>query len=223
MFHGSDDDNPYAHITVERLYAELEVTELANPVGTVCEYSNYAQALLGHALGLAAGRPYSDLVLERICRPLGMNDSGFDGTGVLDAFSGGSPVPRWTGQVFESAGIGMSCTIADLLTYAEAAADPLQTPLAEAFNVALSARTNLLSPAGPRSEQGLGWIRIGLVDGSFVYFHNGGTGGFRSSMFVHAPTRTCVVALCNEAEVGSGLDQAAAALIGASTKERKQP
>jgi CubicO group peptidase (beta-lactamase class C family) len=223
MFDGTDESNPYAHIDVTRLYAEIGATEIENhPVGATSMYSNYGMAILGHTLSLVAGRPYADLVLDRICRPLEMNESGFDGTDVVQAYAGGEAVPRWTGEVFEGAGIGMSCSVADLLTFAQAACDPLSTPLAEAFNAALAKRTDVGSPVA-RSEQGLAWIRIGLLDGSFVYFHNGGTGGFRSTLVAHAPSRTAVVALCNEAEVDSGLDQAAFALIASLVAANRSP
>ena len=105
-------------------------------------------------------------------------------------------------------------TVGDLLTFAEAVAEPMSTPLAESFNVALAKRSDV-EPVGAWTEQGLGFIRFLVGDGSVIQFHNGGTSGFRSTMVVHAPTRTAVVALCNEAEVESGLDSAAFGLISA--------
>jgi serine-type D-Ala-D-Ala carboxypeptidase/endopeptidase len=212
-----DEARPYAHVDVPRLYAELAKTELEYPTGTQSLYSNLAVGLLGHALSLVAGQPYAQIVHERILGPLGMRATGFDGAGVIECYAGGVAVPRWTGVVYEPAGIGLSCTADDLLTWAEAPCDPMVTPLAESFNAALAKRVEH-EPAGPRTEQGLGWIRFVLDDASVLYFHNGGTAGFRSTLWAHAPTRTAVVALCNEAEIGSALDLAGAALIASMIK-----
>src|SRR2546430_2433544 len=46
--------------------------------GTRQEYSNLGMALLGHALALKAGQDYDTLVIDRICRPLGMDSTRVD-------------------------------------------------------------------------------------------------------------------------------------------------
>jgi len=43
--------------------------------GERVKYSNLGPGLLGEALARAAGQSYEDLVLERICLPLGMRDT----------------------------------------------------------------------------------------------------------------------------------------------------
>jgi len=58
---------------------------------------------------------------------------------------------------------------------------------------------------------GLAWVRIQLKDESIALFHNGGTGAFSSSLVLHQPTKTVVVALCNAA--GVSLDTATIGLL----------
>jgi serine-type D-Ala-D-Ala carboxypeptidase/endopeptidase len=63
---GSDPKDPYAHITTERFYEELAVTELVSPIGSEVLYSNFGFGLLGHALELTAGVAFADLLRERV-------------------------------------------------------------------------------------------------------------------------------------------------------------
>ena len=67
--------NPYAHYTVEHLHEYLGACKLRRPLGTLADYSNLGVGLLGHALALAAGKPYEELLRERISGPLGLNDT----------------------------------------------------------------------------------------------------------------------------------------------------
>ena len=48
--------------------------ELRRPPGEY-EYSNLGMGLLGHVLATKAGKSYEQLVVERICDPLKMNDT----------------------------------------------------------------------------------------------------------------------------------------------------
>src|SRR4051812_43065959 len=70
----NDGANPYANYTSQRLYAFLSGHTLKFEPGRHYEYSNLAFALLGHALSLKADAPYEELVVSRICAPLGLTD-----------------------------------------------------------------------------------------------------------------------------------------------------
>jgi serine-type D-Ala-D-Ala carboxypeptidase/endopeptidase len=195
MFDGHDPDDPYAHIDAQRLYDELAATTLEHPIGTTVFYSNYGFGILGHALSLAGNKPFAGLVVERICEPLGMSRTSFSSGGddVAQGYADGKPVPHWTGEITQGAGVGLESTIDDMLTYAEANADPSSTPIADAFAEAHRVRLE----QNDRTKQAFGWVQIKMRDGSFALFHNGGTAGFSSSLLAHPPTKTCVVALCN--------------------------
>jgi CubicO group peptidase (beta-lactamase class C family) len=58
--------------SVERLYTAISAYTLLRDPGERFAYSNIGGALLGHALAYAAGKPYEQLLTERILRPLGM-------------------------------------------------------------------------------------------------------------------------------------------------------
>jgi len=57
---------------VDRVLAELEQAEQVQPPGAGHHYSNLAYALLGEVVARVAGAPYTEVVDERIIRPLGL-------------------------------------------------------------------------------------------------------------------------------------------------------
>jgi CubicO group peptidase (beta-lactamase class C family) len=67
--------NPYAGVTVDDLYAGLSSTRLRLEPGGRPRYSNLGYGLLGIALARRAGQSYEELVKERICQPLGLEDT----------------------------------------------------------------------------------------------------------------------------------------------------
>ena len=70
-----DTNNPYADYTVEQMYTFLSGYTLQRDIGSQYEYSNFGAGLLGHVLALKAGATYESLVVQRICKPLGMDDT----------------------------------------------------------------------------------------------------------------------------------------------------
>jgi CubicO group peptidase (beta-lactamase class C family) len=61
--------------TAEDLYEFLAGHTLSRAPGSQFQYSNVGMALLGRALELRMGETYETLVVNRICRPLKMNDT----------------------------------------------------------------------------------------------------------------------------------------------------
>jgi D-alanyl-D-alanine-carboxypeptidase/D-alanyl-D-alanine-endopeptidase len=193
--------NPYAWFTVEDLYAGLPETRLRRPPGGRPRYSNLGYGLLGHVLALRAGRDYEQLVQERICRPLELEDThvsvpapartGF----ALGHNRRGRPVPHWDLPVLAGAG-ALRSTVADLLAFLR-----LQSGEGDPALVRAAALTH-----APRARHrgglaiGLGWTRLPLLGTEHeVLFHNGGTGGFRSFAGFVPETHTAVVVLANSA------------------------
>jgi D-alanyl-D-alanine-carboxypeptidase/D-alanyl-D-alanine-endopeptidase len=68
-------DNPYAAYTIAQLYAFLSNHTLRFDPGTHYEYTNLGFGLLGHVLALRANASYEELVISRICAPLGLEDT----------------------------------------------------------------------------------------------------------------------------------------------------
>lgn len=202
---GADPEDPFAHIDADRLYGELAATELESRIGRTFWYSNFGFALLGHALGRAAGRSPAKLVRTLITEPLGMPRTSFD-SDVIDLAQGharGEPARRWTGELFHAGGAMLTAPVEDMLRYADANIDPSETPLGPALLQTHLPRHPVRLPPGHRvgmSRKALGWNRIGLRDGSEALAHAGGTGGFRSILICHGPTGKGVVALSNAAD-----------------------
>lgn len=67
--------NPFADYTIDQLYAFLSGDALKYEPGTYVEYSNVGFALLGQALACRANKSYEELLVERICEPLGLHDA----------------------------------------------------------------------------------------------------------------------------------------------------
>jgi D-alanyl-D-alanine-carboxypeptidase/D-alanyl-D-alanine-endopeptidase len=193
--------NPYAWFTVDDLYTGLPATRLRRAPGGRPRYSNLGFGLLGHVLALRAGREYEQLVQERICRPLELEDTHVS---VPAAARGrfaqghdrrGRPVPHWDLPVLAGAG-ALRSTVADLLAFLR-----LQLGDGEAALARAAALTH-----APRSRHrgglavGLGWTRLPLRGAEHeLLFHNGGTGGFRSFAGFVPTTHTAVVVLANSA------------------------
>jgi D-alanyl-D-alanine-carboxypeptidase/D-alanyl-D-alanine-endopeptidase len=192
--------NPYGWLTVGDLYAGLPSTRLRREPGGRPRYSNLGYGLLGHVLAARAGRSYEQLVRERICRPLALEDTGVSvPAAVRGRFAQGHnrrgrPVPHWDLPVLAGAG-ALRSTVADLLRFLR-----LQLGEGELALVSAAALTH-----APQSRQrgvaiGLGWTRLPLLGTEHeLLFHNGGTGGFRSFVGFVPATQTAVVVLTNSA------------------------
>jgi serine-type D-Ala-D-Ala carboxypeptidase/endopeptidase len=144
-------------------------------------YSNLGGGLLGIALRRAAGRDsYFDLISATVLQPLQLTDTVVHpGAEQAQRLAQGyglrrRPVEGWYLEGLAGAG-ALRSTAADMLRYLGAQLEPDRTPLAEAIRL-----THQLWEPQRRMTIGLGWIRTKLSGGGEVWWHNGGTGGFRS-------------------------------------------
>src|SRR5262249_53725191 len=71
-------NDPFATNTREAQIADLKKDPLLFAPGTGALYSNYGFDLLGAALANAGGKPYADLLKERVLDPAGMKDTVFN-------------------------------------------------------------------------------------------------------------------------------------------------
>jgi len=191
--------DPYASYNEERLYADLIGTQLLAAPGTQLVASNYGEGVLGFVLGKKLGGGFANVLSLRILTPLGLQSTFFTvppiakprravGTD-LDL----KPVPNWTWDVLAPAG-GLVSTVSDQLALIDAeldAASGSKQPLRAAMR--LTQEDQL--PAQSAQNVGLGW----QIDGVGRYWHNGGTGGFRSFVGFDPKTRRGVVILSSSA------------------------
>jgi CubicO group peptidase (beta-lactamase class C family) len=135
-----DRANPYANYQVSDMYECLSGYKLKRPIGGRVEYSNLGMGLLGHILGLVAGKSYEELVSERILRPLGMNHTSIalspeqQGRLAPGHTSRGKVTANW--DIPALAGCGaLRSTAGDVLRFMAASMNRATSPLAEAVQL----------------------------------------------------------------------------------------
>ena len=180
--------DPYAGYSAEHLYRALRKADNAAPAPY--RYSNYGFGLLGHLLSRTAGRPYGELIADRVTGPLGLAETGIevpDGLTAAVGHQGKRQVPHWHLDALAGAG-ALSSTASDLARFLHANLHPQTTPIP---NVIETIQRRHPSPPGNQAT-GLGW-HISELSGRTILWHNGGTGGF-SSMLALDRQAGCAVA-----------------------------
>jgi CubicO group peptidase (beta-lactamase class C family) len=212
---GASPSDPYARYDDNDLFSYLDTVRLRSVPGLRMQYSNLGFGLLGTVLEKISGLPYQKLLQEQICDQLKMGDTRT----VLNSeqqkrFAQGNNGLGETGHWhFESlAGCGaIRSTVHDLLLYLQAHFKPGDaTLLTGAFRLCERPTFNL-----PGRKTGLAWMN---PDGlPHTYWHNGGTGGFRTFCAYNPDQRVAVVVLANSTV---STDKAGFALIRAFTRDR---
>jgi len=196
------DDNPYQAYGDEQLADDLARVRLRGR-GRV-RYSNLGMGMLGHALARAADTSYDALVRAEICEPLGLADT--------TAVPAGDQQPRlatghkrrgkpravaWEFDALAGAGALWS-TGNDLLGYLEAHLHPPDGPLGAALRRVLE-------------EPALAWQVIPKGRSAGLWWHNGGTAGFRSMVVLDPGRHRASLAL---AAVDRGVEAVALKAVG---------
>ena len=196
-------DNPYKKYGPEKLRAYLsDKLSMDNSPGSKYAYSNLGAGLLGYAMTQVYDQPYETLLQEKIAGPLDMSHTTTDITRVQDRMVGGlkpngNPAPHWEfTDALVGAG-GVLSTARDLITFLAA-----QLEQEEAYMELMQKRT---FTANDNMDLALGWHILHQDNGSAWHWHNGGTGGYRSSMAMDTNRQTAAVVLTN---ISSGFSAA---------------
>jgi CubicO group peptidase (beta-lactamase class C family) len=206
--------NPYAGYSVDRLYRALARTGDRVRPGIRYRYSNYGYAVLGHVLSLAAGRPYAELISERVCHPLGLHHTtiGPPSTPAASVALGhrrGRAVARWDDLGAIAPAGGLYSTGRDMLAFVKANLQPETNPLAQPLE---AAQAPIRPTNRGRDSIGLAWHH--RTSGSHqLTWHNGGTAGFSSIAVLDRPARLGLVLLATSGpSLRMPLDRAAWAI-----------
>ncbi|MBK5195700.1 MAG: beta-lactamase family protein [Proteiniphilum sp.] len=190
----SDASNPYKNYTEKELEAYLKtIMTLENEPSETYSYSNLGAGLLGYTLGLSQGTSFEELVQKRVFDRYGMTNS-FTGSGdigdrlVKGLNANGKNTPNWDFDVLSGAG-GVLSTTADLTQFAIAQFNP------ENRELALTRVPTF--EASEKMEIGLGWHILQSENEQELFWHNGGTGGYSSSMAVNVADKVAVIILSN--------------------------
>ncbi|HEY4596095.1 MAG TPA: serine hydrolase [Thermoanaerobaculia bacterium] len=192
-------EDPYAQYDDKALFEYLASAKLQGKPPCAVDYSNLGFGILGTVLERAYGKPWAALVAEKITGPLGMSDTVQDLSPAQQArfaepWSGDQRAHPWTLKAFAGAG-ALRSTLGDMSKLADALLAGPNGPLAKAWPLL----------AGDLADMpGTGKIGFALihqkVNGEDVYWHNGGTGGYRSLLQVYpASGRAAIVLASNGA------------------------
>jgi D-alanyl-D-alanine-carboxypeptidase/D-alanyl-D-alanine-endopeptidase len=199
--HPADLANPYADYSVQQLYDFLSSYQLPRAPGAKFEYSNLGVGLLGHILALVDGKPYEQMVRERIWTPLGMTQTaislspGMRQRLALGHGGKGEVVSNWDLPTLAGAG-AIRSTAADMLKFADANLHPERGALHRAMAFAHEERADVGGPV----RIGLNWMSLHIGADTLV-FHEGATGGYRAYLGFIPTQRRAVLVLANS---GSG-------------------
>jgi len=195
------------------LLAALPQTKYVYEPGTRVSYSNIGYAILGAALGRAAGRSYVEYVSKQIFAPLGMTRTAFEppaqgegsvstgyetGSGKVDA---DTPRNEHRGRGYKVPNGGAYTSIEDLARYVsfELGAGPEEVLRKETFRDTLQRYLVLTNDNAAFLASGYGiGFRYRLQEGGFaVYGHAGGVAGYEARADFDPVSRFGVIVLRN--------------------------
>jgi CubicO group peptidase (beta-lactamase class C family) len=170
--------DPYRGTTAEDVFRSVSRVPSVSPrPGDSVAYSNLGYALLGRLLERRAGRPYEELLRERVLVPLGLQSiaTAHEESAPIELAvghgPGGRPTPYWHVDGYAPAG----CLIAS----ADQLLDYVAIQLAPASHPGLAEAQRLRVSFPDHKGVGLGWMHA-EIGGHRTIWHNGATGGFRS-------------------------------------------
>lgn len=188
--------DPYRTYDRARLWKMLGQLALASRAPCDGSYSNLGFAVLGELLAERHGKPWAELVRERITQPLGMantiQDLGPHASRLAPGFDGTGPAPRWDMQAFAGAG-ALRSTAEDLLVLGRAILAGRQGPLG-------AAAERLVTPLARLDGQVGYGLFVNGPPARRTYGHTGGTGAFRSVLTIAQDTQEVVVLLASNAQ-----------------------
>ncbi len=183
-----DPANPFADYTVAQLYQAVSGFTPRFYPGSHYEYTNFGFGLLGHVLALRADMPFEALVIQRICQPLGLEDTRITLSPdqlarLVPGHDEARVVANWDIPTLPGAG-ALRATANDLIRFLDASQGRRVTPLAPAFRLLLDVRRQTDTA---NTTVAAGWFLTNDRADELVW-KDGGTGGYCT--FIGASTRT---------------------------------
>ena len=193
-----------------RIRADLVAAPLQCIPGTCHTYQNVAFDTASEILARAADRPYTDAVVDRFFRPLGLRSASFGMKGLTGAkewahpHSGANVRPLKEAYWRVPAAAGIDSNIVDFARWMQAMMGERPKVISPAvLKLAHSPRVKTgrlyggeLRQANSDAYYGLGW-RSFSYNGLRLDGHSGAVDGYRATMIFEPATRTGVVAMWN--------------------------
>jgi len=215
--------NPYKSYEAKDLYRFLSTYELTRDIGAGNEYSNLGMGLLGHLLARRANMSYEQLLVKRICDPLGMKSTRITLSAELRGrlatayVTTSMPAVNWDFDVLAGCG-AIRSTANDMLRYLSAHLGLLKSPLQAAMNACHEVRCKTEDKS---MDQALGWIIFNDADRKTKeIWHNGGTLGYRcyTGFVREAKAGVVVLSNCGSADDVDFAGMAILSILASDTK-----
>lgn len=188
----SNETNPYKNYGKNQIEEYLKIFLKLNNVKTY-SYSNLGTGLLGYTLGISQKTSFQQLLQKKVFDKYKMKNSfvspqNLNHKLVKGQNSNGEITSNWDWDVLFGAG-GILSTTEDLAKFAEAQFNPKNKELALTRTSTFDIDENM--------KIGLGWHLLKSKIGNELVWHNGGTGGYSSSMTLNTNNKTAVIILSN--------------------------
>lgn len=187
-------DNPYRDYDEVKLrdYLINDVEVEEGQKGTF-QYSNIGAGLLGYVMTIVTGQSYEQMLQHKIFGPFHMSNSTTSRSTVSDKLvkgidKRGNVTSNWDLGALPAAGAILSTT-EDLSKFAIANFD--------STNKVLTLQHQKTYTIGKNRDMALGWFIIKKDSINNWLWHNGGTGGYRSSMVLDIEQKKGVIILSN--------------------------
>lgn len=195
--------------------------------GSGFNYSNVGYVLLGSALGKAAAMPYTTYVVEKILKPLEMNDTVFELTpelrarmavghvvGDRGAIDTERPRKELDGRGYRVPNGGLFSTLDDMCRWTRLQMGDASQTVIDPKVLADSQRRLII--VGPKLGSGYGiGVQVRRFGETVVFGHNGGVPGYQADFLFNPETKVGIVIL--RSAVGDEFDSIAimkSALLG---------
>lgn len=199
----SNETNPYKNYGKREIEEYLKnLLKLENEPLKISSYSNLGAGLLGYTLGLSQKTSFQKLLQKRIFDKYKMTNSftssqnlnnrlvkGLDGNGEV--------VSNWDFDVLFGGG-GILSSTEDLVKFVNAQFNPKNKELALTRKPTFDINESM--------KIGLGWHILKTENGFNWVWHNGGTGGYSSSMVLDAEKKNGVIILSNASNINENID-----------------
>jgi CubicO group peptidase (beta-lactamase class C family) len=189
----------YINFSKHKLYNFLSHYTLSRQPGIQFEYSNIGFGLLGHLLSLKTKKPYDQLVEERICRPLGMNNTRRELSPEMNRrlavgyfLDGQQAKHSHLPPILAGAG-GLRSSVDDMLSFLAANLGLESSPL---FNVMQETHKGRYSISKDIVKVGFSWIVVQEED-IHIVFHGGDKDGYRAFIGFDPRKKIGVVVFAN--------------------------
>ena len=213
--------DPKNEINPYKDYGKKEIEEylknlliLENKPSTISSYSNLGAGLLGYTLGLSQKISFQNLLQKKVFDKYKMTNSfitsqKMENKLVKGLNENGEFVSNWDFDALFGGG-GMLSTTEDLAKFINAQFNPKNTELELTRRQTFDVNEDM--------KIGLGWHILKSGKGKELYWHNGGTGGYSSSMAFNNEDKTSVIILSNVADINDAIDDMCFELINKTEK-----